>query len=222
MSFPVLEGAEIHPKFIEALSGDSNLYGILWPHIILSASWTTRRFLLHNVNHFFREVALSHPDARYDLGKEKYVKLKNRHHKNPPRPPTLDLDQNWSWKDWSAAKAGFHSFESFEIFCALAAIDPETSHSSRRPLFNDETYLWTSEERDVVLECDRNPMEERKLHANGMLYCGNIGVTGRAEKVIKLFDYLQNNHSFERPSQGSELLKTGTFWMALTQSRFYI
>lgn len=51
---------EFHPKFIQALSSSSGLFGALWPAIVDQASWDVRFNILRNICTYFRDLCREH------------------------------------------------------------------------------------------------------------------------------------------------------------------
>lgn len=109
----------------------------------------------------------------------------------------------------------FVKLESFIAFCKLGGIDPYAfvkwePHGRWVPGYC--TYIWASEERDVVFETRKNPVVN-----NG--YCVDIGVIGLESKVVAMFDYLRDGmQEPKRPRHPANI----TEWVEMAWAREWI
>ena len=101
---------------------------------------------------------------------------------------TLSLSPDQLWYEWGGDNAGFSSRKRFQRFLEIAGMDKDT-----KPLmvvkapYNSERYVYRSPEKDVVVVCNDDPMQ------NKWGYVHYLGVTGERGKVMNMADWYEAN-----------------------------
>ena len=98
-------------------------------------------------------------------------------------PSLPSLSPHQLWYEWGADKACFISRRRFQRFLEMAGMDRNT----KAVVVSHRWYIYRSPERDVVIVCSENPMDDKWGHAH------YLGVTGERGKVGNMADWFQAN-----------------------------
>ncbi|KAI0795129.1 hypothetical protein C8Q75DRAFT_530315 [Abortiporus biennis] len=198
------------------LSPTSGLYGALWPIIISQADYFERLRTLCFVNKFFAQLCDEIEPKESHKIKRKYVEeVGNPKYRSGLPVSIYEPAYNRPWGTFTFQKLKFYSSDTLTSFFALGSLNPSSSQSWKidyRKSFKGaiehpwyysnffgqkSTYIWISEDKDLILESDCNPIYQDGPLSTGCNSKDNRPISleygfvvGVEEKVKRMFDFV--------------------------------